>query len=53
MFFDDVGLEVTLPANPFVNKFVYEYLGFKDQSGPVYWDHTPSIPEQVSGTDNY
>lgn len=59
MFFDYVwhdglwGLEVTLPANPFVNKFVYEYLGFKDQSGPVYWDHTPSIPEQVSGTDNY
>lgn len=48
-----VGLELGLPENPFVSKVVYEYLGTKDQSGPVYWDHTPEIPEQVSGRDNY
>lgn len=59
MFFDYVwhdglyGLELKLPANRFVDKIVYEYLYTKDQSGPVYWDHTQQIPEQVSGKDNY
>lgn len=59
MFFDYVwrdglyGLDITLPKNPFISKLVYEYLSTKDQSGPVYWDHTPDIPEQVSGCDNY
>jgi len=48
-----VGMEITLPKNRFVDKFVYEYINTKDQSGPVYWDHTPDIPEQVSGADNY
>lgn len=47
------GLEVTFPKNPVISTFVYEYLYTKDQSGPVYWDHTPEIPEQVSGVDNY
>lgn len=59
MFFDFawkdmlLGVELTLPKNRFVNQFVYEYLNTKDQSGPVFWDHTPDIPEQVSGKDNY
>lgn len=47
------GLEFKLPANPFVSKVVYEYLYTKDQSGPVYWDHTPEVSEQVSGRDGY
>lgn len=59
MFFDFLwrdmllGVEAELPRNRFVSKFVYEYINTRDQSGPVYWDHTPEIPEQVSGTDNY
>lgn len=59
MFFDYVwhdgllGTEVKLPKNPFVSKIVYEYFYTKDQAGPVYWDHTAEIPEQVSGLDNY
>ena len=59
MFFDHVwrdmlvGVEVSFPRNRFVDKFVYEYLNTKDQSGAVYWDHTSTIPEQVSGRDNY
>lgn len=59
MFFDHVwkdmllGFEVEFPRNPFVRKFVYEYLNTKDQSGAVYWDKTPDIPEQVSGADDY
>lgn len=48
-----LGGEFTLPKNPFVDKVVYEYLHTKDQSGPVYWDHTPDIPIQISGTDDY
>ncbi len=32
---------------------VYEYLYTKDQSSPVYWDHTDKIPEQISGRDDY
>lgn len=59
MFFDHawrdmlLGFELSFPANRFIDKFVYEYLTTKDQSGAVYWDHTPEIPEQVSGRDNY
>lgn len=59
MFFDYtwrdmlLGVEVNLPKNPIVSAFVYEYLYTKDQAGPVYWDHTPEIPEQVSGRDQY
>lgn len=47
------GLECKLPKNPILGKIVYEYMYMKDQSGPVYWDHTTEIPEQVSGRDNY
>ena len=59
MFFDHawrdmlLGTEITFPKNPVISTFVYEYLITKDQSGPVYWDHTTDIPEQVSGRDNY
>lgn len=48
-----LGFEGTLPANPFVSRIVYEYLYTKHQSGAVYWDHTPELPEQVSGRDDY
>lgn len=47
------GLEVTPPRNPFVKALVLEYISTKDQSGPVYHDHTEAIPKQVSGVDNY
>lgn len=59
MFFDYtwkdclLGFEVTFPKNRWISGAVYEYLYTKDQSGPVYWDHTPEIPEQVSGRDEY
>lgn len=48
-----IGGEVTLPANRFVDRFVYEYLYTKSQSGPVYHDHTPNVPDQISAVDNY
>lgn len=59
MFFDHtwrdmlLGIELKFPDNPIASKFVYEYLNTRDQSGPIYWDHTSLIPEQVSGRDDY
>ncbi|SHE80308.1 Capsule assembly protein Wzi [Bacteroides luti] len=47
------GIEITPPANPFVSGVVYEYIGSKDQSGPVYWDHNNVINEQISARDGY
>lgn len=47
------GLEITLPRNPFVHTFLYEFMNSKDQAGPVYHDHTPQIPDQISAVDNY
>ena len=48
-----IGIEVTLPKNPIISNFVYEYLNTTYQSGPVYHDHTEAIPDQISGKDNY
>lgn len=48
-----VGIEITPPPNPFVSDVVYEYIGSKDQSGPVYWDHNNVINEQISARDSY
>ncbi|MCM1369192.1 MAG: capsule assembly Wzi family protein [Candidatus Amulumruptor caecigallinarius] len=59
MFFDYpwldglYGVRAGLPKNPFVSEIVYEFLYMKDQSGSVYWDHTPSVDYQVSGRDDY
>lgn len=47
------GIDVTLPKNPFVSEFVYEYLYSKDQTGAVNNDTSENVPEQVSGRDNY
>lgn len=48
-----VGVEATLPRNPFVSAVVYEFMNTTYQSGPVYHDHTTAIPDQISGVDNY
>ena len=48
-----LGTEINLPKNPIVSDIVYEYLYTKDQSGPIYHDHTAQIPDQVSALDNY
>lgn len=47
------GLQGILPANPVLTEAVVEFLTTKDQSGPVYYDHTPSLNFQVSGRDQY
>lgn len=48
-----LGLELTLPRNRFVSTVVFERLSTRDQAGPIYHDHTPEIPDQISAVDNY
>lgn len=47
------GIEVELPRNRFVSKFVYEYLYTKQQTTGILWNETPEVPEQISGRDDY
>ncbi len=48
-----LGLEVSFPQNRFISTLVYEHISTKDQTGPLYHDHTTAIPDQISGRDNY
>ena len=48
-----IGGEVTLPRNPYLTAVVLEYLTTTYQSGAVYHDATASIPDQISGRDDY
>ncbi len=47
------GLELSLPKNPILNTIVYEHIGTMHQSGSIYYDATPVLPEQISGGDDY
>ncbi|MCM1029340.1 MAG: capsule assembly Wzi family protein [Pseudoflavonifractor sp.] len=59
MFFDHpwkdglFGLSYHNPSGRWITGAAYEFLSTTDQSGPIYWDSTPEVPEQVSGQDNY
>lgn len=48
-----LGLELRLHDFRYVSAVVLEYLYTKYQSGPMYHDHTPTMSDHVSGTDNY
>lgn len=48
-----LGVTVSFPRNSVIDRFLYEYIYTKDQSGSVYWDSKPDIPEQISGRDDY
>lgn len=47
------GIEISLPHNRWLNQVLYEYIGTKEQSGPIYHDETPHVSDQISGRDNY
>ena len=47
------GFELTPPENPFLSNLVVEFVGTMDQSGAIYHDRTATIPEQISGCDQY
>ena len=48
-----LGIEMNLPENRYVSNIVYEHLGTKNQTGPLYHDATPENPQQISADDNY
>ncbi len=47
------GLDLHLENCSWLTALTYEYLRTTYQSGPVYHDKTPQIPDQISGVDNY
>ena len=50
-----VGVEVTLPRNPWVRTVLWEGLSTKDQTGPILYDGVGGSFKdlQMSGRDNY
>lgn len=48
-----LGIEANLPENRYVTSVVYEHLGTKNQSGPIFHDATPENPQQISANDAY
>ena len=49
-----IGLEITFPKNRFIDTFVYEGLGTKDQTGPMLYDSFwGKFEEQISAKNNY
>ena len=48
-----IGLELNLKKNDWLNAVVLEYLCTKNQSGPVYHDHTQYISTHLGGMDDY
>ena len=48
-----VGLELNLKKNDWLNAVVLEYLCTKNQSGPVYHDHSQLISTHLGGMDDY
>lgn len=48
-----LGAEINLPKNPYVSNIVYEHIGTKNQSGPLFHDATPENPQQISANDGY
>lgn len=47
------GLEIELPDNPIASNLVIESISTKDQTGGIYHDASTTLPEQISGKDNY
>lgn len=48
-----LGVEVTLPENQFIDALVYECMGSKNQTGPIFYEGFRGEFEQVSAKDNY
>ena len=48
-----IGAELELKQFPWLRHVVAEYLYTKYQSGPIYHDHNPGLPDHIGGNDNY
>ncbi len=48
-----LGFEYKYKPDNWLNNVVVEYIYSKYQSGPIYHDHTITIPDHIGGKDNY
>ena len=48
-----LGAEFNLKYDQWINDVVVEYIYSKYQSGPIYHDHTITIPDHIGGKDNF
>lgn len=48
-----LGAELRMKYDRWVNSVVFEYIYSKYQSGPIYHDHTSTIPDHIGGKDNF
>ena len=48
-----LGFDLHLKYGSWLRNIVVEYLYTKYQSGPIYHDHTTTIPDHIGGMDNY
>ena len=48
-----LGAEFNIKYDRWVNGVVFEYIYSKYQSGPIYHDHTSTIPDHIGGRDNF
>ena len=48
-----IGAEAWLPRNAYVSKAALEYITTTNQSGAVYHDSSPNMPEKMNGRDDY
>lgn len=48
-----LGFEFNHKPDAWINDIVFEYLYTKYQSGPIYHDHSPQIPDHLGGKDRY
>ena len=48
-----LGFDLHFKYDRWINDVVFEYLYSKYQSGPIYHDHTRTIPDHIGGMDNY
>lgn len=48
-----LGVELQLKKCSWLKTIVAEYLYTKYQSGPIYHDHTETIPDHIGGADEY
>lgn len=48
-----LGLEYNYKPDNWLNTIVAEFLYTKYQSGPIYHDHTKTIPDHIGGVDDF
>ena len=48
-----LGFDLNLKYGSWLKNIAVEYLYTKYQSGPIYHDHTTTIPDHIGGQDNY